>query len=320
MKLGTIYLATNKLNGMKYVGQTARDIWTRWAEHCRSLNMTPLHQAIREVGHNNFTLEELEKVPLEELDNRERYWIAKLDTFNSGYNSTLGGSGIKTYPYIRIVENGFIIESATELGRMMEKETGWKADFVRDQLKKSIRTGESFLEYHFEDIVTDFDLTPEDDVIDWIRTLSIRFCGKHIYCNELDMHFETIASCARYLLENGLYVTQSRMPVQALVTAIGKQLHGTTTHIEAVNGPLTFNFMPGTTKQVGMIENVAKAVKVYCPQIDKTFNSQIEAAKYFVENGIWPRIKVKTAKLRISNVINGDFQDYRGYTFTKVEE
>lgn len=320
MKLGTIYLITNKTTGQQYVGQTARDMWTRWEEHCRSNNMTPLHQAIKDYGHNDFTLKELEQVSLEDLDSRERYWINELDTFKNGYNATIGGKGQKPYPYIKVVENGFIIQSATELGRLMEKEVGWKSDFVREQIKKSIKTAQPFLEYHFEDTVTDMDLTSEDEVINWIRTLSIRFCGKHIYCNELDLHFNTIAECARYLLDNKLYVTSSRMPQQALVTAIGKQLHGTTNHIQAAIGPLTFDFMPGTTKQKGDIENITQPKKIYCPQIDKTFNSQIEAANYFVDNGIWPRIKVKTAKLRISNVVNGSFPDYRGYTFIRVEE
>ena len=43
MKKGYIYLITDKTNNKKYVGQTSRDIWTRFEEHCRSKIMTPLH-------------------------------------------------------------------------------------------------------------------------------------------------------------------------------------------------------------------------------------------------------------------------------------
>ena len=47
-------------------------------------------------------------------------------------------------------------------------------------------------------------------------------------------------------------------------------------------------------------------------------NSQIEMAKYFLDNKIWTGIKLKTAKMRISDVVNGNFPDYKGYTFQKV--
>lgn len=57
--------------------------------------------------------------------------------------------------------------------------------------------------------------------------------------------------------------------------------------------------------------------KIYCPKIDKTFDSQTEAAKYFLKN-YWLDIKEKTARLRINDVVNGHLQNYRGYTFYKV--
>ena len=294
-------------------------MWTRFEEHCRAKDNTLLHKDIQELGYLNFNLEEIEKVEYEFLDEREKYWINYYDTFYNGYNMTCGGKGIHSYKRVKVVENGFVLKSATILGRLMFNENSWKEEFVRNQVKRAIQTGNSFLNYHFVELETYEPLTPEDEVINWIKTLQIRFCGKHIYCNELEMEFDTIASCAKYLLENNLYITASKTPVQSLVTAIGKQLHGATNFIQGVNTVYTFDFMPGTTKQEGSTQ-VAVKCAVYCPQLDKTFESQIDAARYFIDNKIWGNIKLKTAKLRISDVVRGNFPDYKGYTFKVVDK
>lgn len=295
-------------------------MWTRFEEHCRAKDNTPLHKDIQEIGYLNFSLVELEKVEYDLLDEREKYWINYYNTLKNGYNCTIGGRGIHSYKRIKIKENNFILESATALGRLMLAESGWSEDFVRDQIKRSINTGKDFLSYHFMELDTYEELTPEDEIRNWIKTLQIRFCGKHIYCNELNMEFDTIAACARYLLENNLYSTNSKIPIQSLVTSIGKQLHGSIQYIQGTNTTYTFNFMPGTTKQTPSINNVAVKKAIYCPQLEKTFESQIEAAQYFIDRKIWGNIKLKTAKLRISNVVCGDFPDYKGYTFQAVEK
>lgn len=319
-KLGTIYLITNKLNGIQYVGQTARDMWTRFEEHCNEKRPGGLlHDDIQLYGHQNFELKELERVPLSKLDEREKYWISYYDTYANGYNCTPGGQNCRfsQHPCIKVVENGFIIDSAAELARIMEEANKWSCGFMTKQIRKAINDKTTFLDYHFEETY-DRHLTPYDEVDNWVRTLELRFVGKHIYCNELDMHFNTIADCARYLLDNNLYLGKSQMPMQSLVTAIGKQLHGRINHITSAKGNLTFDFMPGTTKQAGAPKGEQfKNKKVYCPQIDKEFESQTDAAKYFLENKIWTGIKLKTARLRISDVVNGNFPHYKNYTFER---
>ena len=83
-----------------------------------------------------------------------------------------------------------------------------------------------------------------------------------------------------------------------------------------------FQEVPGvTTKQKGFPEKekLFKRKKVYCSELNKTFESIIEAANYFIDNKIWTRITLKTAKIRISDVVRGAFPDYKGYTFREVE-
>ena len=95
-KLGRIYLISNDINNKVYVGQTTQTLAKRFNGHCcysksdRSVNMY-IKRAIHKYGRNHFKIELLEEVSLEELNNREKYWISFYDSYNSGYNLTLGG-------------------------------------------------------------------------------------------------------------------------------------------------------------------------------------------------------------------------------------
>lgn len=92
-----IYKITNTVNGKVYVGQ-AVDIKRRWQEHSShsfspthiSYNHT-IHRAIRKYGIENFTFEVLEECAEALLNEKEIYWIAKLNSKQNGYNMTDGG-------------------------------------------------------------------------------------------------------------------------------------------------------------------------------------------------------------------------------------
>lgn len=315
-KKGYIYLITNKINGKQYVGQTARDIWTRFEEHCRNTHGSAIGNAIQKYGYLNFSLKELEAVSLDQLDDREKYWIKHYNTYHEGYNKTLGGKIIREYEHLCVVEKNLVIDSAEEFGRIAADQVGWSNRFLTMKIHEVVGCDKDFLGYHFQKVPPETPLSSEDEIRDWIQTLQIRFTGKHIYCFELEKEFDTIADCARFLLDSGLSTTTSKMPLQSLVTAIRKQLHEATEYINSTQGPLTFCFLPGSTKNQGC-EEPFKNQEIYCPQLDKTFESQAKAAEYMLDNGLWTGIKKKTARLRISDVVNGHFPDYKGYTFER---
>lgn len=317
MKQGSIYLITNRLNGKQYVGQTARDIWTRFEEHCNNSHGSAIGNAIQKYGYLNFSLQELERVPLDKLDEREVFWIKYYKTYENGYNKTLGGnSGIRQYEHLLVVEKNLVIDSIEDFGRIAASQVGWSSKSIVKKIKEVVNTENTFLGYHFQKTDSNKCVSPEDEVRDWVQTLQIRFVGKHIYCFELQKEFASIAECARYLLDNELYTTNSKTPLQSVVTVIGKQLHGATETIQGKEQNYTFCFLPGTTKGEGTGEPYKKQ-KIYCPQIDKEFESQKDAAIYMLENKIWQGIKLKTALLRISDVVNGHFPNYKGYTFER---
>lgn len=154
MRKGYIYIITNKVNNKQYVGQTSRDIWTRFDEHCYDDRSTSaIHAAIKKYGVDNFDLKLLEEVDLNQLDTRERYWINEYNTCREGYNKTLSGidKSFKDYKSVMIVENGFIIDSLERLAREIAKLTDWSMKWLKSRLQKTIKDSEKdFLGYHFK--------------------------------------------------------------------------------------------------------------------------------------------------------------------------
>ena len=92
--VGRIYGIINLVNGKIYVGQTQRTLKERIAEHKHG--GLYVDKAIRKYGWENFRAEVIEEcTTLEELDERERFWIAEFDCiYPKGYNRTAGGSGM----------------------------------------------------------------------------------------------------------------------------------------------------------------------------------------------------------------------------------
>jgi len=90
-----VYIITNLVNNKKYVGQSVNP-QKRWYEHTRLSKLDSptqhIHRAMKCHGIDNFKFELLSECKSrDELNESEIEWISKLDTFNNGYNMTLGG-------------------------------------------------------------------------------------------------------------------------------------------------------------------------------------------------------------------------------------
>ena len=97
---GIIYIITNSINDKVYIGQTIQTLKSRWQAHCRKGSLEEqnmqIKRAIKKYGKENFSIKELERCSIAELDEKEIYYISLYDSYNKGYNSTKGGkSGTK---------------------------------------------------------------------------------------------------------------------------------------------------------------------------------------------------------------------------------
>lgn len=88
-----IYKITNKINGKIYIGQS-NDIYRRFYEHQTkgASSRIPIDVAIQKYGKDKFLYEVLEECPISELNQRETFWIKKLNTVKDGYNCSEGGN------------------------------------------------------------------------------------------------------------------------------------------------------------------------------------------------------------------------------------
>lgn len=99
-----IYKITNTINNKIYIGQVYnKTIYDRFARHIKEANPNHpilLDRAIYKYGKDNFTIEQIdEATSLQELNEKEKYWISFYNSTNKniGYNLTLGGNGGNTY-------------------------------------------------------------------------------------------------------------------------------------------------------------------------------------------------------------------------------
>lgn len=119
-----IYKITNKLNGKFYIGQHKTVKNEPFDRYWGSGKL--IKEAINKYGKENFTKEIIEECTKENINEREIYWIDKLNAREGNYNISIGGGcvdstiGTKVYnngknlKYIRIgdlVPEGYVIGS-----------------------------------------------------------------------------------------------------------------------------------------------------------------------------------------------------------------
>lgn len=101
IKYGRIYIIKNTINDKVYIGQTHVSVKLRFQNHLsaarRGLDYV-IGKAIRKYGEDNFYVETLEECTIEELNEREKYWIAFYNSTDNrfGYNMSIGGNVVRT--------------------------------------------------------------------------------------------------------------------------------------------------------------------------------------------------------------------------------
>ena len=94
--MNQLYKITNQINKKVYIGLTTQGVDRRWSEHVYRFNSGErdhkLYLAMRKYGIENFKMETILTVRFPEtLPVLEVAYIKKYNSFNRGYNMTIGG-------------------------------------------------------------------------------------------------------------------------------------------------------------------------------------------------------------------------------------
>ena len=91
-----IYKITNTINGKIYIGRST-NVQDRWVQHIKSaleigtIAKTQLYKEMKNYGIENFSFELLEKCDKNQLNEKEKYYIALFKTNEWGLNENSGG-------------------------------------------------------------------------------------------------------------------------------------------------------------------------------------------------------------------------------------
>lgn len=198
--VGYIYLITNLINGKKYVGQTSTSIEERWRKHCsvaKNGGATGIDGAIAKYGQENFSCEKILECPVEDLDEFEKYYIEKYNTFqgnnqNLGYNLTLGGQGSQ-------------IHQIDEEQMLQMYKDGITAVEIANYFGCSDRTIGKRLEKYNVDKKEHYKQWFENNKEHFLPALERQTQSnkRRIKIVELDKEFESITDCGRFLIKEG---------------------------------------------------------------------------------------------------------------------
>ena len=107
MRKGIIYVYFNRTKYEKegvekyYVGQTVKTMERRAEKDGRKYGTfdetcnSKFTRSIRKWGWNAFEGKVLEEVDEEDLNELEKFYIKYFDSYKNGYNSTIGGEGVR---------------------------------------------------------------------------------------------------------------------------------------------------------------------------------------------------------------------------------
>lgn len=187
--MGYIYKITNQINQKSYIGQTINSIKERMRKHYdHALEATTgIDYAIYKYGKNNFTVEEICQCDDAQLDELERYYIQLYDTYNNGYNLTIGGQDYSTR---WIVDEQEVIDKYNN-GKTIEE--------LSVEYNKGYKAITNLL--HRNNVKMRRGLNPEN-VIGKGKQFKEGDGVKAVYIQELNLTFPSLKECAQWLIDN----------------------------------------------------------------------------------------------------------------------
>ena len=185
-----IYKITNDINDKIYIGKTAFQIEKRFKEHCqdsqRYYENRPLYNAMNKYGIEHFKIEEIEQCNDEQSNEREQYWIKYYDSYNNGYNATLGGEGTFQFNHELILDRLKYYPYPCDIA----KEFNCSVDLVKK-------------------IARENNITIKNKINEELRNKTKKSIKQYSKNGSYIQTFEAVADAARWIYENNLCNTLS---------------------------------------------------------------------------------------------------------------
>jgi hypothetical protein len=194
--LGKIYTISNSINNKLYVGKTCVSLADRLQQHKHEYKKYPnriLYKAMSEIGVDKFSINLIGEYKESELDIKESNLIKTLNTFEEGYNSTLGGEGRSIIDRNSLIKSFIITNNVAQSARELKIDAGHARTILRS---------------------LGYDTTHE---IHFIKN------SKAVRIIELDRIFNSIEETAEYLIKNNFTNTTN---VKSIKVGIARAASG----------------------------------------------------------------------------------------------
>ena len=101
--MNIIYRITNSITGKVYIGQSIEfEIREKKHNYEYKSGSGHLYNSMRKYGFDNFKIEPIYSVlDYDDLNDMEIFFISEYNTFNNGYNMTIGGYGHRGYKHTK---------------------------------------------------------------------------------------------------------------------------------------------------------------------------------------------------------------------------
>jgi group I intron endonuclease len=144
---GVVYVITNNINDMLYVGQTTQSLEERFRQHCKASNVGTMRicRAIQKYGKEHFQIRLLQAGSSpEELGRLEVKWSDLLNTMSpNGYNLQVGDAGSRKHNEESLVKireararQVFSSETREKFSKRSQGEGSPNAKLTEDQVRQ----------------------------------------------------------------------------------------------------------------------------------------------------------------------------------------
>lgn len=195
-----IYKITNDINNKVYIGKTLKTVEERWQEHCHDAckercEKRPLYSAINKYGQNHFKIEPIEECSIENINEREQFWI---DYYNccghNGYNATFGGDGKPYLDYDLIYQTYQQVKSCKQTAEIV----GCNYDSVRDILRNVFNVSKQEIEQNRRDSISHSVIMIDKNTNEPLQTFrSVREAERYLQKEGINSHISAVCNGKR---------------------------------------------------------------------------------------------------------------------------